>query len=88
MSLGIIISFIIVFIIGLVIGISLMCFMKTAKEADLQIILLKIMDQLKQDQKEAQIGLVRRTGRNISYGRYKQASKTIELIKELYGGIS
>ena len=46
---GLIIGFIIVFIVGVFIGICIMCFMKTAKEADLQIILLNIMDQLKKE---------------------------------------
>jgi len=81
---GLIIGFIIVFIVGVFIGICIMCFMKTAKEADLQIILLNIMDQLKKDRAEAEKD---KQKYNISKGIYLQADKTIQLIKKLYGGI-
>ena len=81
---GLIIGFIIVFIVGVFIGICIMCFMKTAKEADLQIILLNIMDQLKKDRAEAEKDQQKY---NISKGIYLQADKTIQLIKKLYGGI-
>lgn len=81
---GLIIGFIIVFIVGIFIGICIMCFMKTAKEADLQIILLNIMDQLKKDRAEAEKD---KQKYNISKGIYLQADKTIQLIKKLYGGI-
>lgn len=80
----IIIGLIIVFIVGVFIGICIMCFMKTAKEADLQIILLNIMDQLKKDRAEAEKD---KQKYNISKGIYLQADKTIQLIKKLYGGI-
>lgn len=82
---GLIIGFIIVFIVGVFIGICIMCFMRTAKEADLQIILLNIMDQLKKDRAEAEKD---KQKYNISKGIYMQADKTIKLIKDLYGGIS
>lgn len=75
----------IVLLIGVFIGIGLMCFMKTAKEADLEIILLNIMDQLKKDRAEAE---KEKQKYNISKGIYIQADKTIQLIKDLYGGIS
>lgn len=75
----------IVLLIGVFIGINLMCFMKTAKEADLEIILLNIMDQLKRDRAEAE---KEKQKYNISKGIYIQADKTIQLIKDLYGGIS
>lgn len=75
----------IVLLIGVFIGIGLMCFMKTAKEADLEIILLNIMDQLKKDRAEAE---KEKQKYNISKGIYIQADKTIQLIKNLYGGIS
>lgn len=75
----------IVLIIGIFMGIGLMCFMKTAKEADLEIILLNIMDQLKKDRAEAE---KEKQKYNISKGIYIQADKTIQLIKDLYGGIS
>lgn len=75
----------IVLLIGVFIGIGLMCFMKTAKEADLEIILLNIMDQLKRDRAEAE---KEKQKYNISKGIYIQADKTIQLIKDLYGGIS
>ena len=81
---GLILGFIIVFIVGIFIGICIMCFMKTAKEADLQIILLNIMDQLKKDRAEAEKD---KQKYNISKGIYLQADKTIQLIKKLYGGI-
>lgn len=75
----------IVLLIGVFIGIGLMCFMKTAKEADLEIILLNIMDQLKKDRAEAE---KEKQKYNISKGIYIQADKTIQLIKDLYGGTS
>lgn len=84
MNIGLILAFIAVFIIGLFLGIGTMCFMRTAKEADLQIVLLNIMDQLKKDRTEAERD---KQKYNISKGIYLQADKTIQLIKKLYGGI-
>nr|DAO95543.1 MAG TPA: Protein of unknown function (DUF3789) [Caudoviricetes sp.] len=84
MNIGLILAFIAVFIIGLFLGIGIMCFMRTAKEADLQIVLLNIMDQLKKDRTEAERD---KQKYNISKGIYLQADKTIQLIKKLYGGI-
>lgn len=84
MNIGLILAFIAVFIIGLFLGIGIMCFMRTAKEADLQIVLLNIMDQLKKDRTEAERD---KQKYNISKEIYLQADKTIQLIKKLYGGI-
>ncbi len=84
MNIGLILAFIVIFIIGLFLGIGMMCFMRTAKEADLQIVLLNIMDQLKKDRTEAERD---KQKYNISKGIYLQADKTIQLIKKLYGGI-
>lgn len=84
MNIGLILAFIAIFIIGLFLGIGMMCFMRTAKEADLQIVLLNIMDQLKKDRTEAKRD---KQKYNISKGIYLQADKTIQLIKKLYGGI-
>lgn len=80
----IVLGFILVFLIGVIIGVGIMCFMKTAKEADLEIILLQIMDQLKKDKREAE---KEKSKYNISKGIYLQADKTMQLIKNLYGGI-
>lgn len=85
----IILGVIIAFLVGLIVGIWIICLTKTSKEADLHIILLQIMEELKGDRKSAEMRMTgnTRTGQDMNYGRYVQANKTIELIKKLYGGI-
>lgn len=83
MILGIIIAFIIGFIAGLVIT----CFAKISKKADLHIILLQIMESLKRDRKNAEMRMKGRSEKKFYYGIYIHANSTIELIKNLSGGI-
>lgn len=83
----IILGFILVFVIGVIIGAGIICFTKIAKRADVEIILLQVMDQLKQDRKEAEKKIQENIEKNFYYGIYRHANRTIELIKKLYGGI-
>lgn len=89
MAFWIILGIIIAFIIGFIVGLIITCFAKISKEADLHIILLQIMEELKGDRKSAKMKMKgnTKTGQDMNYGRYIQANKTIELIKKLYGGI-
>ena len=51
--------------------------------------LLQLMDQLKKDRKKVEMKMAgnTKTEQDINYGIYIQANRTIELIKNLYGGI-